>query len=637
MKLGRVLLTCAALACGNGALAADDVVIADFEGPDYGIWTVEGTAFGTGPAHGTLPGQMTVSGFIGHGLVNSFVGGDGATGKLTSPGFEITRRYINFLMGGGMNPGQTCMNLIMDGKVVRTATGPNDRPGGTERLDWRSWDVSDFRGQKATLEIVDSATGGWGHINVDEITMSDEKQEEDDVRTDQLYDETYRPQFHFTAKAGWHNDPNGLVYYRGEYHMFFQHNPFGTDWGNMTWGHAISRDLVHWHQIANAIEPDGLGTIFSGSAIVDANNTAGWKSGPEKTLVAIYTAAGGTSDASKGKPFTQCVAYSNDRGRTWTKYSGNPVVPHVAAENRDPKVVWYAPTRRWIMALYLDKEDYALFASPDLKTWQQIQTVSMPGSAECPDFFEMPVDGEQGVHKWVFTGANGHYMVGDFDGKRFTPDGAPQQVDYGASYYAVQTYSGVPASDGRRIQIAWMNGGVYPKMPFNQQMSFPCEMRLKRFPEGLRIVRWPVKEIRTLWGAAERVSPCELDTRKLAIAGAKGNLYDIEMVLEPRGAAEVGLVVRGAAITFRTAGGTLSCLEHTAPVALENGRLRLRVLVDRTSVEVFAQGGRVSMTSCFLPRAKDTALTVFADGGRARLRSMTVRNLKSAWAEAAAK
>src|SRR5262245_38978807 len=212
--------------------------------------------------------------------------------------------------------------------------------------------------------------------------------------TTQLYNEAYRPQFHFSPRENWTNDPNGLVFYQGEYHLFFQHNPFGINWGNMTWGHAVSTDLVHWQQLPNAIEPDSLGTIFSGSAVVDWNNTTGFQRGEEKTLITIYTAAGGTSEASQGQPFTQCIAYSNDRGHTWTKYERNPVLGHMVKENRDPKVVWHAPSRRWIMALYKDGNTFAFFASPDLKTWAHLHNLDVPGCAECPDFFEMLIAGE---------------------------------------------------------------------------------------------------------------------------------------------------------------------------------------------------------------------------------------------------
>jgi len=612
--------------------ARPDVVIADFEGKDYGGWTVAGTAFGPGPAQGTLPGQMEVSGYIGHGLVNSFYGGDGSTGTLTSPPFTITRKYFNFLIGGGMHPGETCMNLLVEGKAGRTATGPNDKPGGTERLEWRSWDVAELEGKTARIEIVDRATGGWGHINVDQIAQSDHREPEE-ISTARLYDETWRPQFHFTSKTNWLNDPNGLVWYAGEYHLFFQHNPSGINWGNMTWGHAVSPDLVHWTQLPDAIEPDARGTIFSGSAVVDRENTAGFQKGREKTLVAIYTAAGGTNPESKGVPFTQCIAFSNDRGRTWTKYAGNPVLPHIAAENRDPKVVWHAPTRRWIMALFLDGNEFALFSSPDLKRWAKLQSVVMKDCGECPDFFEIGVEGEPGVTRWVFTAANGHYLVGTFDGQRFTPEEGPLAADYGANYYAVQTYSGIPASDGRRIQIAWMNGGSYPGMPFNQQMSFPCAMTLRRTAGGLRIYRWPVREIKRLYDTSSK----SIGLRNRAVKpGAPlnvgtGELWDVEAEFEVGGAAEVGLRARGEQIVYSARDHKLRCLGREAPLEPENGRVRIRVLVDRTSLEVFGNGGRVSLTSCFLPRQREQGLEVFADGGAARLISLTAHRLRSAW------
>lgn len=615
------------------AQARPDILIADFEGANYGAWAVTGKAFGPGPAQGTLPGQMAVSGYHGHRLVNSFHKGDGSTGTLTSPPFMIARRYINFLIGGGKNGPDTALNLLVEGKTVRTATGPNDKPGGSERLDWRTWDVGDLEGKTARIEIVDRATGGWGHINVDDITQSD-RREQEEISTAVLYDETYRPQFHFTPRVNWTNDPNGLVYYAGEYHLFFQHNPTGINWGNMTWGHAVSPDLVHWKQLDNAIEPDRLGTIFSGSAVVDWENTAGFQKGREKTLIAIYTAAGGTSPESKGAPFTQCIAYSNDRGRTWTKYAGNPVLHHIAAENRDPKVVWHAPTRRWIMALFLDGNEYALFSSPDLKQWTRLQSITMKDCGECPDFFEIPVEGGHGEKKWVLTAANGHYLIGDFDGQRFTPEAGPLVPDYGANYYAVQSYSDVPASDGRRIQIGWMNGGNYPQMPFNQQMSFPCVLTLRETDEGLRLYRWPVREIERLYDPGAR--PIQVRSRTLreerfVVPDASSDLWDVQAEFEVGQASEVGLRIRGEAVSYSARDGKLRCLGREAPLKPERGRIKIRALVDRTSLEAFGNGGRVSLTSCFLPKQRDRGIEVFANGGRARLVNLTAHPLRSAW------
>jgi fructan beta-fructosidase len=446
-----------------------------------------------------------------------------------------------------------------------------------------------------------------------------------------LYHETWRPQFHFTPRENWTNDPNGLVYYKGEYHLFFQHNPKGREWGNMTWGQAVSPDLLHWKQLPNAIEPDALGTIFSGSAVVDWNDTAGFQTGDEKTLSAIYTAAGGTSPESKGQPFTQCLAYSNDRGRTWTKYARNPVLGHIIKENRDPKVVWHAPTRKWIMGLFKDGNTYALFSSPNLKDWRHLQDITVPNCGECPDFFEMPIDGDKGKAKWVFTAANGHYLVGSFDGRKFTAETGPHQVDYGKNFYAVQTYSDIPRSDDRRIQIAWMNGGKYPDMPFNQQMSFPCELRLHTFPEGQRLTRLPVKEIERLRGRKHAWTNEPLAPGRNLLKGINGDLFEIRAEIEPRDAESVGFKIRGEPVTWSAKNKKLSCLGAEAPLEPLDGRIRLHILVDRTSIEVFGNDGRVSLTSCFLPAPDNRSLETTAAGPAAQVISLEVYELRSAW------
>ncbi len=628
-------LLCLVIAFGLplAARAADeaDIPLADFEGTDYGDWKADGEAFGTGPARGTLPDQMAVSGFEGKGLVNSYRGGDAAQGTLTSPEFRIERRYINFLIGGGAHPGETCIDLLLAGEVVRTATGRD-----SEALDGFTWDVGDLMGKTVRIRIVDRHRGGWGHIDVDRIRQS-ARREAEEITTAVLFDETYRPQFHFTPRRNWTNDPNGLVYYKGEYHLFFQHNPRGIVWGNMTWGHAMSLDLVHWAQIEDALEPDRMGTIFSGSAVVDWTNTAGFGSGAEdaeKPLVAIYTSAGGTSPESQGQPFTQSIAYSVDRGRTWKKYEKNPVLPHLVKENRDPKVVWHEPTKKWIMALFKDGDVYALFSSPDLKAWTHLQDISVPGCGECPDFFEMPVEGETGATRWVFTAANGHYLVGTFDGSKFASETGPHPSDRGAHFYAVQTYSDIPAGDGRRIQIAWMNGGKYPGMPFNQQMSFPCELKLRRLPEGLRLSRTPVREIETLHGKEHAFADRVLKPGENPLAGIAGDLFEIRAEIEPGDASEVGIRVRGEAVRFAPEERQVSCLGRSAPLEPEAGRVRLQVLVDRTSIEVFGNDGRASLTSCFLPRAKEKGVEVYASGGAARIVSLTVWPLRSAWPSA---
>jgi len=707
-------LALVALAGGPVVAAEGDLLIADFEGDTYADWVSTGEAFGTGPAPGTLPNQMEVSGFLGRGLVNSYVGGDRTQGTLTSPEFAIERPYIAFLLGGGQHPGETCANLLVGGRVVRSATGPNDRAGGSERLDWYTWDVRDLQGRRARIQIVDTNAGGWGHINVDQIVqtarpvgvvetsrelridrryvcfrmpagagpesivsvwtdgarpvayqggshsaepfwvslsvaahrgktvrlsiaeqpraghrigIADTIGLSDKPRgfrrvTDQLYKETYRPQFHFTAERNWHNDPNGCVFLDGEYHLFFQHNPSGIDWGNMTWGHAVSPDLVHWTQLDHAIYPDELGTIFSGSAVIDWRNTAGFAKPGQHAMVAIYTSA--------GTPFTQSIAYSTDRGRTWTKYARNPVLANLAEGNRDPKIVWHEPSHKWVMALYLTGNDYALFGAADLKQWTKLSDVSMPGSSECPDFFEMPVDDDAAHTKWLFWGANARYMLGSFDGTAFHPETDILQTDFGANFYAAQTWSDISRADGRRIQIGWMAGGQYPGMPFNQQMSFPCELTLRTTPEGIRLFREPVRELQSLRGKAHEWHDVDLTAGVDPLAGLTGDLFEIQAELEPGPDAEVTFTIRGQKVTYSASRGIIAALGKEAPVSLEGGRLQLQILVDRTSIEAFVNHGRVVLSSCFLPGATDQGLSLSA-GGDATARSLRVYELKPAW------
>ena len=615
-----------ATSLGAVVRAADDVVVADFESSDYAGWVATGDAFGPGPARGALPGQMAVGGYVGRGLVNTFLNGDRSRGTLTSPELVLSRDYLTFLIGGGAHAGRTCMELLVDDRVVRTAAGED-----AEQLAWFTWDVRDLKGKTARLRIVDDETGGWGHVNIDQITLTDAPTVPP-LAEAPLYEEAYRPQFHFTAARNWLNDPNGLVFYKGEYHLFFQHNPRGVRWGNMTWGHAVSRDLVHWRQRRNALLPDATGTMFSGSAVVDWDNTAGFQRGEEKALVALYTAAGGTSEESKGKAFTQCLAYSTDAGRTWTKYDHNPVLAHVRGQNRDPKVVWHAPAKRWVMALYLDGDAFAFYASPDLKRWEHLQDMNVPGCSECPDFFPMKVEGETSGDtaevKWVWTAANAKYLVGSFDGRRFTPESnRPLQVDFGKNYYAVQTYSDAP--DGRRIQIGWMRDGRFPRMPFNQQMSFPHELRLRRTPDGLRLFSAPVREIELLHGRSHEWADLMLKPGDNPLSGLAGELFDITAEFKNVDARAFGLKVRGEPVVYSTADQRLTAL-GSAPLALTGGVLRLRLLVDRTSIETFADDGRVALSGCFLPPTHNKALEVFTEGGAVTVRSLRVTELKTA-------
>jgi len=689
-----------------------DIIVENFEGAGFGAWQVTGNAFGDAPAHGTLPNQMTVDGFLGEGFASSFHDGDGSVGRLTSPPVKIERKYLRFLIGGGGFAGKTCFNLLLDGKVVRTATGPNTVPGGSEHLDVQAWDVSSLAGKDVVLEIVDDVSGGWGHISVDEIIQADRKpsglmadqlelplkikktylnlpvkngatkrtlklvvdgkterefqieladakpdwwtfldvstfkgqtavlqadhlpegslglkqiDQSDALKDDgKTYHETLRPQFHFSSRRGWLNDPNGLVFYKGEYHLFYQHNPYGWDWGNMTWGHAVSRDMVHWQELPNALYPDEHGTMFSGSAIVDWNNTTGFQTGKEKPLVAMFTAA--------GRPFTQGLAFSNDRGRTWTKYEKNPVLPHIAAENRDPKMIWYAPENKWVLALYLDRNDYALFTSPDLKQWKKLSDVNLPNDGECPDFFQIAVDGNSQNTRWVFYGATGNYLVGKFDGTTFTPETKPQAMQHGDTWYASQTYSDIPATDGRRILIPWgRNGDLHRGMPFNQMMGLPVELTLHDSAEGLRLLVNPVKELASLRQQAHSIKPQVLKAGENPLAGVKGELLEVNAEIAVGDAAEIVFTLRGIPVVYDVKKQELTCKDRHAALKPVAGKIKLQIFVDRTSVDIFGNDGRLYMPMGIVVPADNKSVAISAKGGAAEIEALTVYELQSAW------
>ncbi|MBM3263304.1 MAG: glycoside hydrolase family 32 protein [candidate division Zixibacteria bacterium] len=444
-----------------------------------------------------------------------------------------------------------------------------------------------------------------------------------------LYRETHRPQFHFSPKRDWMNDPNGLVYYDGEYHLFFQHTPGSLRHGPNTWGHAVSADLVHWRQIEHALEPDDMGWIWSGSAVVDHRNTGGFQSGAKPSLVAFYTV--GDTIVKPQKPCVQCIAYSNDWGRTWTKYAGNPVIGHIRDRNRDPKVIWHEPSGTWIMALYLVASDYTLFHSTDLKNWKLLGELALPGVSECPDFFELSVDGDPDDTRWVYWGGNGGYVLGRFDGRTFTPETGVLNAEKGTNGYAAQTWSDIPSEDGRRIQISWMAGGKFPAMPFTHQMSFPVELTLRRFPSGIQLCRLPAREIETLYAKTDRWTDLPLRPGADLIPHTDTELFDITLEIEPGTARNFGVELRGLALTYSVAEQTVEFKNHTAALASENGRVTLRLLIDRTSLEVFDARGALSMSFCFLPEAADYPLRFFAGGGEARILALTVNELRSIW------
>ena len=499
------------------------------------------------------------------------------------------------------------------------------------------------------------------------------------------YTERYRPQYHFTPAANWMNDPNGLVYYDGEWHLFYQHNPFGTRHGHIGWGHAVSTDLVHWKHLPVAIPHDSVEGVWSGSAVVDWQNTSGFGQGGKPPLVALYT---GFDESSKRQ--AQSLAYSTDRGRTWTRYAQNPVLTLDLGlpDFRDPKVFWHAPSRRWVMVVSLPTEHKVrLYGSPNLKRWSLLSEFGPAGATggvwECPDLFEVPVDGNPQHTRWVLVvnlnpggiagGSATQYFVGRFDGDRFTADepvprtanpGAPgvRWGDYGKDLYATVSWSDVPRADGRRIWIGWMSNWQYagdiPTSPWRSAMSLPRTVALKTTAHGIRLVQQPVTELEQLRGAPKRVAPQTITTgvTPLAAQGIAGKAMEIAAEFEPGTAREFGLKVRtgngeetvigidpraGQLIVDRTHSGQVAfhpdfSARETAPLPVENGRVRLRIFVDWSSVEVFGGDGRVVITDQIFPAPESEGVQLYAIGGTARLVSLEAWPLASAWSTAAA-
>lgn len=479
--------------------------------------------------------------------------------------------------------------------------------------------------------------------------------------------EPFRPQFHFSPAANWINDPNGLVYYKGEYHLFYQYHPESTIWGPMHWGHAVSPDMVNWTELPIALYPDEHGAIFSGSAIIDWHNSAGF--GLE-AVVAIFTHH---QHENGVQTQSQSLAYSLDRGRTWTKYAGNPVLPptNQMRDFRDPKVFWYGTPEEghWIMALAAYRL-ILFYKSPDLIHWEACGGFgfghgSTEGVWECPDLFPLPVEGTD-EKRWVLVvgvgsggpagGSGQQYFVGNFDGETFTSEN-PKEValwaDYGADFYAAQSWSDAP--DGQRLFIAWMNNWVYarqiPTSTWRGAMTLPRTLTLAHTPEGIRLRQRPVTQVNKLR------QPSSLRQENITIpAGGTlappveaGNLWEIEAeFVAPKGADKFGLRLAwggeatvtvgyrdGALFCDRTASGRVDFNPafpaiHSAPLALASGRLHLRIFVDHSSIELFANDGLVCLTQRIFPEAGATHITFFAESAPVTLARLEIHPLTPA-------
>jgi sucrose-6-phosphate hydrolase SacC (GH32 family) len=639
MRFKLIILSLILAGIAAPAFAAEDIVIQDFEGGDYGEWKVEGDAFGSGPAKGKIAWQGPVTGFKGKGLVNTFRNADKSTGTLTSPAFRVERKYIKFLIGGGYHR-NTCLELLVGGKPVAFSSGPAD-----EKLIEDGFDVSKYMGKMVQVRIVDTNKGAWGHLSLDHIVQSNTPPKERKklhIRAEEAYPEAnynqrHRPLFHFTSKKNWINDPNGMVHYDGEYHLFFQHNPKNVSWGNMTWGHAVSPDMMQWKQLKHAVRPYGGGTIWSGSGVVDHNNSLKKQTGDVKTLVVFFTLA--------RKPYYQAMAYSTDKGRTFTLYNdGKAVLPNQGFDpmERDPMVFWHKESRKWVMVLWIKRAEpgtVRIFNSDDLVTWNKVSDFRRDWVFECMDLVKLPVRDEAGKplggkrnDMWLLYDADYDYEIGSFDGKVFKTDGKARKGDFGLNFYAAQSFNNSP--DGRVVQMAWMRDSRFARlrMPFNQQMSVPTEMTLRKIDGMIKLYRWPVKEIANLYAKTHEIKPQKVSPGKNPLAGIEAEAFDMTLEFAPGSAREVRLRLRDAALTLDLGRMVLNgSTRKELPVRLIDRKVKLRILIDRASVEIFVNDGEYTATTFVVHKPENRKLDIQAVGGEIDIRKGTVTEIAAFW------
>ena len=481
---------------------------------------------------------------------------------------KIRHQYLNFPISHSVERKPLLMQVSGGGECC-----PDIRLAEDEVDYWVFQDVSLWKGKTITL------SGDFSEATLARIYHADTLAD-----TSQLYHEAQRPQYHFTTRRGWINDPNGCIYLNGRYHLFYQHNPYERDWGNMHWGHAVSTDLLHWQELPLALHPDHLGTMFSGTAIFDYANTAGLK---RPALVAFYTA--------DGQWETQCMAYSYDEGLTFSKYEGNPVVDShkrwQSHDTRDPKVFRYGGDKgHWVMVVN-ERNGNTIYNSTDLKHWTPMSHIE--GFWECPELFELPVIGEGQETHWVMWGASGTYQIGQFDGMTFTPE-TPKLCNLGGSAYAAQTFANMPSADGRVIKMAW--GRItFDQMPFNGCMLLPQEQTLRRTSQGLRLYSYPVREVESLFAPSLEADNLSADeANRLLQLYHDDDVLHMKVTLHLTYATDAGISYRGQRLLSYDLNGNRLNGEFYATDAHEPLDITADIYVDRSVVEVYIDEGAFS-------------------------------------------
>lgn len=510
-------------------------------------------------------------------------------------------------------------------------------------------DLSAYQGKTISIDVtgMPSSSLCWKEIKLSDTFDSSNR-------------ETYRPVYHHTPMYGWMNDPNGMFYKDGVYHLYFQYNPYGSMWGNMTWGHSTSTDLTHWTYEGTAIVPDAWGAIFSGSCVVDKDNTAGFGKG---AVVAFYTSAKSTP---WGDIQSQSMAYSLDNGKTFIKYEHNPILTSTERDFRDPKVFWYAPGKHWVMMLAVGQE-MQIYSSGNLKEWKKESSFgAMQGAHggvwECPDLVEVAVEGSK-EKKWVlicnlnpggpFGGSAAQYFVGSFDGKKFVNESPTQTkwLDWGKDNYATVTWSNAPA--GRCIALGWMSNWQYannvPTTQYRSANTLARDLTLYRVGGELYLKSKPSPEIKKARAEEKKIPTFEVKGNyevASLLADNKG-AYEIEMTIENKGTSKIDFslmnekgekvamyydVVRKQFVMDRSASGIVGFSRDfpavtVAPVR-NTDQIHLRLFIDRSSVEAFGEDGEYVMTNLVFPAEPYNRMVFSSDKGSYIVKSMNVYRLQ---------
>ncbi len=609
------------------------------------------TIIGTGLLSAALYGTLAMGASTGNGIKVEHLGSNNTLVRVTGSG-----RYI--LLPVQETNDDASVSILVDGKPDRTI---NVRLAKT-KVDYTvPFDLSPYKGRNVVLNITTSQNRAtvreakedacWNNMSVTDSFPAANR-------------EKFRPAFHHTPVYGWMNDPNGMFYKDGVWHLYYQWNPYGSKWQNMTWGHSSSTDLINWQHHPAAIEPDGLGTVFSGSCAIDKDDTAGFGS---DAVIALYTSAAASQ--------VQSLAHSNNNGNTFEIYPGNPVIT-LESEARDPNMFWNEATGEWNLVLaHALEHEMLVFTSPDMKQWT-LQSAfgkglgAQDGVWECPDLFELAVDGSD-QKKWVlicninpggpFGGSATQYFIGEFDGKTFTPDrdadgNVPTKwMDYGKDHYAPVSWSNAP--DNRRTVIGWMSNWQYaaevPTMQYRSANTLPREIGLFRASDGeIYTSCTPSPEIGALRGNAsvkKRSFTAGKKSRTFALPEANGGICEITLEITPKKGVPVNLTLANEAgnkveMVYNPAESTFSFDRYqsgqtdfsqdfpaitTAPAFTDGGNLRLRIFIDRSSIEVFEQNGRFAMTNLVFPESPYTTLSVNAPAGNARIENLAIYPLRT--------